>query len=80
MIQGLYWFRQGSWRWRSYPQADASNRKLKIKRRRKLRVSSLVAACQPQGTHTLRIWHRLLWETMAAKLWAVRRIMKLPKL
>jgi len=30
--KGLYWFRQGSWRWRSYPQADASNRTLKIKR------------------------------------------------
>jgi len=32
LYQGLYWFRQGFWRWRSYPQADASNRKLKFKR------------------------------------------------
>ena len=59
-IQGLYWFRRGLWSWGSHPQTPGlrTNREPKYKRRRTVRVSSLIAARQPWCTHTLGIWRR----------------------
>ena len=59
-IQGLYWFRRGLWSWGSHPQTPGlrTNREPKYKRRRTVRVSSLIAARQPWCTHTSRVWRR----------------------
>ena len=59
-FQGLYWFRRGLWSWGSHPQTPGlrTNRETKYKRRRTVRVSSLIAARQPWCTHTSGIWRR----------------------
>ena len=59
-FQGLYWFRRGLWSWGSHPQTPRlrTNRETKYKRRRTVRVSSLIAARQPWCTHTSGIWRR----------------------
>ena len=58
---GLYWFRRGFWNLGSHPQTPGlrTNREPKYKRRRTVRVSSLIAARQPWSTHTLGIWRQL---------------------
>ena len=60
-FEGLYWFRRGLWSWGSHPQTPGlrTNRETKYKRRRTVRVSSLIAARQPWRTHTSGIWRRL---------------------
>ena len=60
-VWGLYWFRRGLRSWGSHPQTPELriNRETKYKRRRTVRVSSLIAARQPWCTHTSGIWCRL---------------------
>lgn len=59
--KGLYWFRRGLWSWGSHPQTPGlrTNREPKYKRKRTVRVSSLIAARQPWCTHTSGTWRQL---------------------